>query len=67
MKYKQEQEKNNVETNDYSADLSLLSNKEKRFIFDTVNDLMKIQNDSTALIADVPKAGKKRQRKGATL
>ena len=39
----------------------------KETLIKIAKKLLKQQNENTALIADVPKASKKRQRKGATL
>ena len=51
--------KNNVDVCDYTVDFMTLSNREKRFIFDTANSLMKIQNDNAVMLADTMSNKKK--------
>jgi hypothetical protein len=52
MKYKTEQETDNVDTYEYTADFMTLSSMEKRFIYETAEKLTKIQSENSTMLAD---------------
>jgi len=50
----------NLESSDYVIDFMTLSSREKRFIFDTANNLMGIQNDNAVMLADSTTSNEKK-------